>query len=139
VSTSGAPTTTNPAASAADDVINNVIQAGVRAADDAIESAIVAAVPALALPVVHQMVDVIVETVAGVVGNAISKQAQLVGTFIIIDAQVSGEQTALSNALKNLILAEQGGDPHAIQVAIQAYADAQSALLHDDGSAAPRT
>jgi hypothetical protein len=67
-------------------------------------------------------------------GDKMNASFQEVGTFVVIDLQVSAEQAGISQALQNLMLAEKGGNSSAIQAAIQAYANAQSALVHDDGS-----
>jgi hypothetical protein len=64
---------------------------------------------------------------------------QSIGTFIVIDKDISGEKTGVSQALANLMIAEKSGNAAQIQAAIQAYANANSALDHDDGGGIPPT
>lgn len=121
------PTTTNGTATA----VNTAIAAAFSAGEVDVEALIIADAPWLGLPGLKQILDAII----GYVGGKFSKVFQNAGTFTVIDAQVDHEESNLSQALKNVIQAEKGGDPHAIQEAIQAYAAAQSALVNDDGGA----
>ena len=95
-----------------------------------VESMILADFPALGLPILKHLWEGLFTWVAGY----FIKAAEHGATFMIIDHQVSGEQSALSSALKNLIAAQTQGNPDAIKKAIQDYANAHSALVHSDGS-----
>ena len=75
------------------------------------------------------------EAIFSAIANYFTKAAENGATFLVIDVQISHEQTTLSMAMQNLIMAERSGNPDAIQHALHAYADAHSALVHDDGSA----
>jgi hypothetical protein len=121
------PTTTNVPATNADNAIKTVGNDIV----DAVEAAIISDVPALALPVIKQIWEAFFTWISGYFIRA----AETGATFIIIDHEVSGEETSLSEALKALIAAEKTGDQSAIQTAIENYAKAQSALINDNGSA----
>jgi len=94
------------------------------------ESMIVADSPWLGFPVLKQLWEALF---AWIVGYFI-KAAQTGATFAIIDVQVSSEESGMSKALAALYAAEKTGEKNAIQTAIQNYANAQSALVHDDGS-----
>jgi hypothetical protein len=135
----GDPTATNSTATTVNKVINDGVQAGERAAETAIETALDTAVPAFALPVLKQVSDEVIHLIVGKIADEVSLQLQTFGTFIVIDLQTNAEKTKLSQALQNLMIAEKSGGAAAIQKAIQAYADAQSALIHSDGSATPST
>lgn len=123
------PTTTNASAT----LINKIIAALANTGVQAVEALIIVDVPFLGLPGIKQ----IWEYLFGWVASYFIKAAQNGATFLVIDLQVGSEEASLSVALKNLIVAEKTGDPNAIKIAIQAYADAQSALIHDNGSAPP--
>lgn len=133
------PTTENGTAQAVDTVVNDAIRAGEQAATTAAEAALDSAVPFFALPVIHQISDAAISEVVTLIGDKISIGLQTVGTFIVIDTQVAGEKSGVSQALANLMLAEKSGDPQKIKEAIHAYATAQSALVGSDGSATPKT
>lgn len=131
--------TVNQPAETVDQIINESVQLAEKAIDASAEAALDAAAPIFAAPVIHQVSDVIIEEIVKLIGDQVSVGLQTIGTFIVIDTQISSEQTGISEALANLVKAEKSGDPIAIQAAIQAYANAQSALVHDDGSATPAT
>lgn len=133
------PFPTNPTATTVNTVINDVVQAAENTAAQAAEAALDAAVPFFAAPVIKQVTDFTIEEIIGYVGGKISVGLQQVGTFIVIDTQVAGEKSGISQALANLMLAEKSGDPAKIQEAINAYQKAQSALVNADGSATPHT
>lgn len=118
---------TNSTASAVNTVISDVGQGIV----SIVENLILVDFPFLALPIIKPIWEVIFQYIAG----RFTEAAQDGATFAIIDHQVSSEETALTKALNNLIAAQKLGDDVAIQKAIQAYADAHSALIHSDGSA----
>lgn len=121
------PTQTNQTATKIDagiKVVNNVL---VQVALNLIE----ADVPVLKLPVIKQ----VFETLVGWLYGYFVKAQEQFATDTVIDIQVGKEKSALSLALAALIVAEQSKDPEKIKEAIQAYANANSALLHDDGSA----
>lgn len=98
-----------------------------------VEAAVIAAAPEIGLPVVKQ----IVAAVEHALEDKLTKYVELGTTFIIIDAQVEGENTRLGKAQNDLILAIQSGNMAAIDAAQKEFDDAQSALTHDDGSASP--
>lgn len=130
MATQSAPTTSNSAAG----LVNTGIAVTMKAAEVGVEKLIVADFPWAGLPVINQMINGLISYI----GGKFSEVLQGIGTFTVIDAQVDGEQATLSQALANLIAAEKSGDQAQIQTAIQAYAAAQSALIHDDGSATPQ-
>lgn len=134
---SSGPTTTNDTATAVNMAIDDAIRAGELSAEAAIESALDSAAPVFILPVFKQISDEVIKLVVEKIGSKVSVALQTAGTFIVIDAQISGERKNLSDALLNLMVAEKSGDKDAIKKAIQVYADANSALIHDDGSAPP--
>jgi len=123
------PTTVNPIASA----VNSGIAAAVKAGETQVEALILADAPWAGLPVIKQLLEALI----GYIGGKFSEVLQGVGTFTVIDVQVGHEKSAISQALADLVAAEKSGDQNAIQLAIQAYANAQSALVGDDGSAPP--
>lgn len=131
------PTITNPAATAVNTVVNDAVQAAENVIDMEAETALDAAAPIFALPVIKPVTDAVIEEVVSLIGKQVSIGLQEVGTFIVIDTQVSGEKSGVSQALANLMIAEKSGDPNAIKIAFQAYADDNSLLVHDDGSAPP--
>ena len=124
------PTTSNSAAGTVDTIIADVNTAGVQL----VEKLAIADVPFLGFPIIKQ----IFQFALGWLDGYISKAIQLGATFGIIDIQVGAEKNALSQALLNVIAAEKTGDAAQIKAAIQAYANAQSALVNDDGSATPK-
>lgn len=124
------PTTDNQTASIIDSIISGAENGLVKM----VEGMAIADVPWLGLPIIKQIWEALLCWIAGY----FSKAAQTLATFTVIDAQVSNEQTGLSQALQNLINAEKSGNAAAIQIAIQAYANAQSALANDNGSATPQ-
>lgn len=121
------PTTINTTATAID---TGIADAG-SAVVNAVEGMILADVPFLALPVVKTLWEAFFNWIAGY----FIKAAETGATFAVIDVQTGSESGALSKALQTLIQAEKTGDANAIQAAIKNYADAQSALIHSDGSA----
>lgn len=95
------------------------------------ENLAIAAQPWLGYPGVKQIWEALFSFVA----DKFTQAAQTEGTFIVIDLQVDGEQTNVSKELAALVAAEKLGDMAALKVAIQNYANANSALVHSDGSA----
>lgn len=108
-----------------------MVSDAVNAAAGVAETAIEAQVPFLAVPGIKQ----IFEALFGWIAGKISEALQNVATFTVIDIQVGSEESGISQALANLIAAEKTGNAQTIQAAITAYQEAQSALIHDDGSA----
>lgn len=123
------PQTTNTEASLVDSIIQDINTTGVQIVEKLAE----ADVPALALPVIKQ----VFEFVLGFIDLYISKAEQMGATFAVIDGQIYSEQNGMTKALASVMSAEKGGDPNAIKQAIQNYANAQSALVHFDGSKSP--
>lgn len=121
------PTTTNTAAT----LVKQLLSGLENSILGVVYAAIIVDVPWLGWPVIKQLWTGLFSWIAGYFLEA----AQNGATFALIDAQVGGEETTLSSALKELIAAEKSGDAAAIKKAISDYANAQSALVHDDGSA----
>jgi hypothetical protein len=113
--------------------INEGIVLGGGAVVQIAESLIIADVPFLGLPIIRQLWQAVLGFIAGYIEKALETGA----TFAVIDTQTAIEESNLSTALQNLIAAEKKGDPVELQAAIQAYAQAQSSLVHSDGSATP--
>jgi hypothetical protein len=126
----GEPTTTNTTAT----TVDAIIAAGESSIVTVAENLIIADMPWMGFPIWKQ----IWETILGWFATYLSKAAQTGATFAIIDIQVGGEETQMSAALAALVAAEKTGDPNAIQLAVKNYQLAQSALVHDDGSATPQ-
>lgn len=124
------PTTNNTDANAVNAIIGGLGGTIV----SVVEDAIITDAPFLGFPLVKPIWEALFSWIA----SYFIKAAENGATFAVIDHQVGVEESAVSKALLNLILAEKGGDPSAIKSAIQAYADAQSALIHSDGSATPQ-
>lgn len=122
-----APTTTNQTAN----TVNDVVSVAGNTIVSVVEAMIIADVPALGFPVIKQIWEAFFSWIAAYFIRA----AETGATFGVIDAQVATEVTTLSTALGALILAEKIGDAAQIKAAIQNYANAQSTLTHDDGSA----
>lgn len=133
------PTTTNGTAGTVDAVVNDAVQAAEQAVDTAAETALDTAVPFFGLPVVKQISDLVIEDIVSTLGDDVSIAIQKAGNIVVVDTQVSGEKAGLSQALLNLIAAEDSGNAQQIQTAIVAYQQAQSALQNDDGSSTPVT
>lgn len=112
-------------------VANSVIGSAVSAAEDGVQALIIADVPFLGVPGLKQILGAVISYVGGKFATVLEETA----TFTIIDSQIGSEESGLSAALKNLIQAEKTGDASQIHAAIQAYANAQSALVGSDGSA----
>jgi hypothetical protein len=120
------PTETNTAAGKVDAAINSAIQTAI----PAVEALVYADAPFLAIPVVKQLFEALLGYLAG----KFSSVLQDVGTFTVIDVQVSNEQSAVTRALATLNAAKASGDTQAIMTAEQNYANAISSLIHSDGS-----
>lgn len=116
-------------------VINDAMKIAGDLAAKAIETAIEVNVPFFALPVIKQVEEWTIEEIVGEVEKQASIGLQQIGTFVIIDTQISSEKKGISQALAALMLAEKSGDQNAIQAAIAAYQKAQSALVNVDGAA----
>lgn len=115
--------------------INTGISTVANALVSGVEKLIIADVPVLGLPVIN----IIWEALFGWITGYFIKILETGATFLVIDLQVDSEEAGVSKELAAVIAAEKGGNPNAIQAAIEAYANAQSALIHNDGSAAPST
>ena len=121
------PTATNTTATD----INTIVKVAGGTIVSVAETMIIADVPFLGFPVVKQLWEIVFEWIA----SYFIKAAENGATFTVIDLQVSSEESGISNALAALVAAEKSGDPNAIKTAIQNYANAQSSLVHSDGSA----
>lgn len=122
--------TTNQAAADADKLIKLVEGILVPIA----ENAIVAAVPALGLPIVKQIVDVITQALS----DDLTQLAETGVTFGIIDNQVSNEEDNITSATAALEAAQTSGDSNAIAKANAEEDAAAQALINSDGSATPQ-
>lgn len=120
------PTTTNSLADKVNSALGNLENAGVMV----VEALIIADVPWLGFPGIKQVWELFFGWLCGY----FIKASQNGATFTIIDLQVGHEIDGISKALADLITAERNGDATEIQKSIQNYANAQSALTHDDGS-----
>lgn len=120
------PTTVNEPAVVVGKVLSVLKNGGVAL----VEALIIADVPWLGWPGIKQIWEFIFSWIAGY----FVKAAQNGATFVIIDIQVGAEVGKLAEALKAVIIAQKSGDPVAIKKAMKDYADAQSALVHDNGS-----
>ena len=133
------PTTTNATATTVNTDVNDVVKAAEQIAITAEETALDTAAPFFAVPVIKEITDEVLTLGTEYLGGKISVAVQQVGTFVVIDTQVSSEKSGISAALATLMLAEKSGNAQAIQEAIAAYAKAQSALINSDGSATAHT
>ena len=131
--------TTNPTATTVNTVVSDALSAVENVAIQAEETALDAAEPAFALPVIKQITDEILTLGTDYIGGKLSVAVQQVGTFVVIDTQVSGEESGISQALASLMVAEKSGNASQIQAAITAYQEAQNAIVEDDGSAPPQS
>lgn len=121
-----APSTENKTAAKIDQTVGVLANAGVKA----VESMIIANLPWLGFPIIKQLWEI----PFGWVASYFVKASENGITFAVVDLQVGQEESNLSKELMALILAEKTGDTVAIQKAMKDYADAQSALVHSDGS-----
>lgn len=131
------PFPTNKPAENVNTAISDVVKTAETLAEKAAETAIETNAPIFALPVIKQVEEFTIEELGNYIGGKISVGLQQIGTFVLIDTQVEGEKTGVSQALANLMTAEKSGDPEKIKEAIKAYANANSSLDHDDGAAPP--
>lgn len=129
------PFPTNQAAETVNEVVSKVVDAADDLAAKSIETTVEASMPFFSLPVIRQLTDALIEDLIGLIGKDISVSLQQIGTFMVIDTQVNGEKTGVSQALANIMIAEKSGDQNAISKAIGAYQKAQSALVNSDGAA----
>lgn len=122
------PTTTNEAATIANQVLNVLIfDVAVQAA----RAAIIAAAPVMANPVLDFIDDEVLKFVAGKIFDVLATGA----TFAIIDAQTSLEASAANTAADNLKKALGGTDQNAIDQAKADFTSSFGRLVHWDGSA----
>lgn len=123
------------------DLVNKAVAGAVAVAEKTAAAAASAALdtnlPFFALPVIHQISDAILAEIISLIGGQLSIGLQQIGTFLVIDTQITKEQNGVSQSLATLMLAEKKGDQDEIQKAIRAYAAAQAALIHNDGSSQP--
>lgn len=121
------PTTTNKIA----DIVNRAIRTLGDTSVQTVQNLIIADIPELGLPFVKQLWEI----PFGLIASYFIKFAENGGTFVVIDMQTGAEKIGISKALAEIIAAEKSGDKNAIAKAIVDYQKAQSALVHDDGSA----
>jgi hypothetical protein len=120
------PTTSNTTAG----IITKITAALANTGVQAVEAAIILDVSFLGWPGIKQ----VWQGFFGWIASYFVTVAQTGETFGVIDVQVGDEESGMSVALSNLLAAEKTGDAAKIKAAIQAYANAQSSLTHDDGS-----
>ena len=121
------PTITNATAVAIDKDISLVEKGALAAA----EALIFADEPALAAPGLKQLVELVLGWAGGYFAKALDSGA----TFAVIDNQVGKEEATLTQVIAALQAAEKSGNLDEIKKEMAAYQAAQSALVHDDGSA----
>lgn len=113
----------------------NTINTGIKITGDTlvnvVEALIISDVPFLGMPVINQLFNALINWLSGYIIRA----AETGATFAVIDLQVDHEVSQMAKVTTGVIAAEKTGDADAIKAAIKAYADAHSALIHDDGSA----
>lgn len=114
--------------------VNSIIARGNSLGAKVVISLATAKLPFLGWPVIRTLFAFLVGWLSGFM----SKAEQEGATFVIIDAQISTEESALARAVVALAAAQKSGDKNAIQKAVKAYADAHSALVHYDGAAPPK-
>lgn len=124
------PTTTNHAATVANQVLHAMIfDVAVKAA----EAELIAMAPILGAPIIKQLDECLLNIIADKIYTALAQGV----TFAIIDAQTSAEAAAANTARDHLITALQGNDPHAVETATTNFETAFGRLIHYDGSANP--
>lgn len=123
------PTTENKTAG----TVNKIIGAASGGIVELAEALAIAQCSWLGWPGVKQIWEAIFQFIAGKFTAAF----QIGATFKIIDGQVDGELKNVSKELLAIAAAEKSGNADAIKKAIQEYANANSALIHSDGSARP--
>jgi hypothetical protein len=128
--TGNQPMSTNSTATTADVIIQNANSAIIQL----VMTLAIADQPWLGWPVIKTVFSLAL----GWVDGYLSKAEQTGATFLIIDTQVSSEETAISRAIAAVSAAQKTGDKNALQKAIQDYANAQSALINNNGSATPK-
>lgn len=112
--------------------VNTIIAAGNTAGVIVVESLIIADFPWIgADPLAKEFLKDILSWLDGY----LSRAEQLGATFLVIDSQVNSEESDIQKAEVEIEAAEKYGIPASIQKAIQDYANAQSAFIHNDGSA----
>lgn len=100
------------------------------AVEPALEAYIFAQVPELALPVLKQITETLVE-------KLVEREAAILKTFLafsIIDSQVAQENKAVRDNLAAWQAAHDSGDAHAIEKATDDLANSFGHLIHYDGS-----
>lgn len=136
---------TAPPTNSAANSVNTVISETVKVSEAVVTNAIVADISVLTGPMapvsaflINTFVKPFISPLVSYIGGKFSKALQTAGTFTVIDIQVGIETSNVSKELAAVIAAEKSGDANAIKIAIQNYANANSALIHSDGSAAPQ-
>ena len=100
------------------------------AATTAAENLIIAAVPALGIPVLKQIWELIFSWITGYIGKAFGEGA----AFIVIDIQVWAQVQKVLASSTALAQAQATGDPNAIATARAASDAAAQALFTFNGS-----
>lgn len=132
------PTLVNTTATLLNDAIKEVESLLAPAIKTATIAAIDAAVPELALPIVDDIVNAAVGAAESVIENYLTKIVETGTTFLVVDVQTGEENETIVEARKAFILALASGNAEAIAQAKENYANAQSSLVRDDGSATPQ-
>ncbi len=124
-----APFPTNQTASTVDKAIDGVF--GV--ATSLGKNALFVAVPWTNWPILRNIVGYLIDKFS----DLVYKNFALFVTFKIIEIQVGGQVSDSNAALAELKRAQISGDAHAIELALERFANATAALTHLDGSATP--
>jgi len=120
------PTSTNNAISIADEVENVIFEATVTAVEKYSE----AQLPFLALPIVKQIFEFIVEKLSGL----LKEQLENFVAFTIIDMQEASKNAAYKQSIMSLQIALHGGDADAIAKAKSDFKSTLADLVHWSGS-----
>jgi hypothetical protein len=136
------PTTTNATATA----VNSAINTAVQAAEIPVTAAIVAELAALTGPMapvfawlLNTFLKPLISPIVSYIGSKFSTELQGVGTFVVTDAQTSGEESTLEKDVTQIQADEKAGNASAVAADEKKYETDQSSLIHDDGSAPPST
>lgn len=124
------PTTTNPTATQADTIIKDIENVLV----PVIQAQLRIQIPALDLPVIKQISDIVEQLTA----NYLTKFIETGVTFAIIDTQTGAEQIQISGDLAAIEADEASGNQTKLTQDEGQYAKDQSALANDSGSASPQ-
>ena len=124
------PTSVNQAAN----TINTAISQSLSAGCQAVEAMAIDAQPWLGYWFIKPIFEYILEQIDIPISQALQQGA----TFAVIDIQTGMEENAMSAALSEIQKAEKDNNPTELANAEKDYENAQSNLIHSDGSANPQ-